>query len=156
MQTYCDRCNETEDHPINIVDDAEVAELAGELGYRNVCSGCYDDLVVEARETREQRAEDRRTKQRVAASVPIRIGPTEGDTFEETVTEDISEGGAQIRAFASLEPGAVVRIATGDGSVDAVALVEIVWHDGEAMRAGLKLVEPSESWNQLVRQHSPE
>lgn len=152
MQLYCDRCNEAADHPIAIEPDSELAELARDLGYRNVCPGCYDDLVVEAAEAREQQADDRRSEHRVAAQVPIRVRPTDGSQAQETVTEDISDNGAQIRASLALEPGAVVRIESADGRIDAVAIVEVVWLDGDALRAGLRLVESSESWQQLVRE----
>ena len=50
-----------------------------------------------------------------------------------------------------LERGSVVRIAGyGASDVEAVAIVEVVWHDEEGLHAGLRLVEPSESWARLV------
>ena len=149
MQLYCDRCNEAADHPIDITADAELAGLAGDLGYREVCGGCYDDLLVEAAEAREQQADDRRTEHRVVAQIPIRVH-TDGGEPHETVTENISENGAQIRANLALEPGAVVRVESADGTIDAVAIVEVVWLDGDSLRAGLRLVEASESWQGLV------
>lgn len=151
MQTYCDRCNEAADHPIGITSVAELADLARDLGYRNVCPGCYDDLLIEAAEARQHQTDDRRSERRVASHVPVRILPASGGDPLETTTEDISEGGTQIRTHARLDVGAVVRVETADGSADAMALVEVVWHDGELLRAGLRLVEPSDSWTELVR-----
>ncbi len=153
MHTYCDRCNEVADHTVDALGDPQLTDLLKDLGYRTVCPGCYEDLVIEAREAREQQAEDRRSVHRVPAQIPIRIESTDGVPFAETVTEDISENGAQIRANAELEPGTVVHIAALDGTADAVAIVEVVWHDGEALRAGLRLVESSDTWNRLVATH---
>jgi hypothetical protein len=150
MQLYCDRCNETADHPIDISSNTELADLARDLGYRNVCPGCYDDLLIEAAEAREQQADDRRTEHRVAAQLPIRLCAIDGVATHETVTENISENGAQIRANLALEPGAVVRVESADGVIDAVAIVEVVWLDGGTLRAGLRLAEASESWRHLV------
>ena len=152
MQLYCDRCNETADHPIDISSDAELADLASDLGYRNVCPGCYDDLLIEAAEAREQQADNRRTEHRVVAQVPIRLCATDGAATQETVTENVSENGAQIRANLALEPGSVVRLESADGTIDAVAIVEVVWLDGDSLRAGLRLAEASESWQHLVEQ----
>lgn len=153
MHTYCDRCNEVADHTVDASSDPELTDLLKDLGYRTVCPGCYEDLLVEAKEAREQLADDRRAHHRVPAQIPVRIETTDGGSTTETVTEDISENGAQIRANAELEPGTVVRIAALDGSADAVAIVEVVWHDGDALRAGLKLVESSDTWNRLVESH---
>jgi hypothetical protein len=150
MQLYCDRCNEAADHPIPIASGDELAEIAGDLGYRAVCPGCYDDLLVEANETREHRAEDRRAERRVATALAIRLTPAGGGEAHETVADDVSESGARVRAVAAVAPGDVVRLETGDGAAEAVAIVEVVWHDGDALRAGLRLVEASESWRRLV------
>lgn len=152
MQLYCDRCNEAADHPITITDDPEVAEIARDLGYRSVCPGCYDDLVVEAGEARERQADDRRSEHRVPAQIALRVTPSGGEPYE-TVTEDISDNGVQVRGNVAFEPGAVVRVQAADGSADAVAIVEVVWRDGDTMRAGLRLVEASESWRQFVLEH---
>lgn len=153
MQLYCDRCNEAADHPIDVTNDPDLLDLVRDLGYRNVCPGCYDDLVVEANEAREQQADDRRSEHRVAAQVPIRIHSADGGEPHDTVTEDISDNGVQIRANLSIESGSVVHISSGDGAIDAVAIVEVIWHDGHALRAGLRLVETSESWQKLVREY---
>jgi len=153
MHTYCDRCNEPADHPIDVWDDPELAALARDLGYRSVCGGCYDDLVVEAREAREQQADDRRVEHRAPAHLAVRLEPADGGAPQETVTEDISESGVQVRIVSGLEAGTVVRISTAEGGADAVAIVEVVWRNGDALRAGLRLVEASESWAALVRSH---
>jgi PilZ domain-containing protein len=151
MQLFCDRCNEAADHPISITSDPELAEIARDLGYRNVCPGCYDDLLIEAGEAREHQADDRRSEHRVAAQVPLRVSPAGGGESHTTMTEDISDNGAQIRASTALHAGEVVRLEAAGGNVEAFAIVEVIWADGDALRAGLRLVETSESWQQLVR-----
>lgn len=152
MQTFCDRCNELADHLIPIADDPELSDIARDLGYRSVCSGCYDDLVIEANESREHLADDRRAEHRVAVELAIQIVPTDGGDPQEAVTEDISENGARVRAVRGLEPGSVVRVMSSDGSAEAVAIVEVIWNDFDGMRVGLRLVEASESWAVLVRE----
>jgi len=153
MQLFCDRCNESVDHPIDIRSDVELAEIARDLGYRSVCSGCYDDLVVEAGETREHQADDRRSEHRVAAHVTLRVTPNGGESHE-TISEDVSDNGARVRSPTGLafDVGTVLRIECLDGGPEAVAIVETVWADGEGKHAGLRLVESSESWQELVRE----
>jgi hypothetical protein len=151
MQLYCDRCNESVDHPIPITEDPELAEIAKDLGYRAVCGGCYDDLLVEASETREHQADDRRSEHRVAARLALTITPSDGSMVDAT-TEDISDNGARIRSPIRFETGSVVRMSAADGTAEAVAIVEVVWNDGASLVAGLRLVEVSESWQQLVRE----
>lgn len=153
MQIYCDRCNETTDHPVVVSNDPELSDLLRDLGYRSVCPGCYDDLLVEAQEAREQEADDRRSVHRVPAQIPVRIAAGDGTPPIDTMTEDISENGAQIRANSELETGSVVRLSALDGSAESVAIVEVVWHDGDALRAGLRLVEPSDAWTRLVERY---
>lgn len=158
MHTFCDRCNETVDQPINVTRDPELAELARDLGYRNVCSGCYDDLLSEAAESRELHGDDenRRSETRVAVSFPLRIEPADGSGEpQEVITEDISPSGVRVRAARRLDSGSVVRIVTdGDRDHDVVAIVEVVWNDGETLHAGLRLVESSDAWTELVRQRT--
>jgi hypothetical protein len=151
MQLFCDRCNEAADHPISITSDPELADIARDLGYRNVCPGCYDDLLVEAGEAREHQADDRRSEHRVVAQIALRVSPAGGGESQTTVTEDISDNGAQVRASEAFHAGEVVRLEAADGVVEAVAIVEVIWQDGDTLRAGLRLVEASESWQQLVR-----
>lgn len=154
MQTYCDRCNEHLDHPINVTKDAELSGLAKDLGYRNVCSGCYDDLLAEAAETRELHGDEvsRRSEERFPVSLALLFEPADGSGApQRVITEDISASGVRVRAVERLESGSVVRIAGyGASDVEAVAIVEVVWHDEDGLHAGLRLVEPSESWARLV------
>jgi hypothetical protein len=152
MQLYCDRCNEAVDHPINITNDAELVEIARDLGYRSVCAGCYDDLLIEAGEAREHQADERRSEHRIPIQIALWVTPAGGGEGFETVSEDISENGVKVRANASFETGAVVRIEAAGGTAEAVAIVEVVWHDGDALRAGLRLVEASEGWRSFVQE----
>lgn len=157
MQTYCDRCNETVDHPIGITADPELKELALELGYRSVCSGCYDDLLAEAAESRELHGDgDRREEARIPVAISLTLEPIDGSGERQAVVaEDISHTGVRVRGVRHLDRGSVVRLTTdGTSDVDAVAIVEIVWRDGETMHAGLHLVEESESWTRVVAEHA--
>lgn len=156
MHTFCDRCNEAVDQPIGITKDPELAELAGDLGYRNVCPGCYDDLIAEAEETRELHGDNRRAESRIPASFTLTLEDSAG-VEQEVTAEDVSPNGVRVRAVRPLETGTVVRISTdGAHNVDAVAIVEVIWHDGETLHAGLRLVETSDSWTRLVGEHGAE
>jgi len=157
MHTFCDRCNEAADHPIGITDDPELAEIARDLGYRSVCSGCYDDLLAEVAETRELHGDDdRRSEERVPASLPLMLEPADGSgARQEVVTEDVSPSGVRVRGVRSIATGSVVRLSTDGGAdADAIAIVEVVWHEVDGLHAGLRLVETSESWRRLIQQRT--
>jgi hypothetical protein len=154
MQTFCDRCNEPVDHPIAIPTDSDLTELAGELGYRSVCSGCFDDLLAEAAESRELHAEgDRRAEERIPIRLALTIEALDGSTAKQAVfADDVSPHGLRVRGVRDLHEGTVVRVTTdgAEGEVEALAIVELVWHDGTALHAGLHLVEASPRWDQLL------
>jgi hypothetical protein len=158
MQTFCDRCNETVDHPIGILADPELGELATELGYRSVCPGCYDDLVVEAADARQPHGEgDRRSEERIPVKFALTLEAVDESVPKQAVlAEDISPNGLGVRGVGPLDRGTVVRVITDGsaGAVEAVAIVELVWSDGETLHAGLHLVEASASWEQLVSEHA--
>jgi hypothetical protein len=157
MHLFCDRCNEVVDQPIGITKDPELAEIAKDLGYRSVCSGCYDDLVAEVAESRELHGEgDRRAEARFVTSLALFLEPADGSgPSQQVVTDDISTNGVRVRGVSTMETGSVVRISTdGSGDADAIAIVELVWRDAAGTHAGLRLVETSESWASLVRKHA--
>jgi hypothetical protein len=157
MHLFCDRCNEAVDHPIGITQDPELSEIAKDLGYRSVCSGCYDDLVAEVAEMRELHGDgDRRHEPRIAASLRLCLEPADGSgPAQEVVTDDVSTSGVRVRGVRAIEPGSVVRIsADGSGDADAIAIVELVWQDDDGMHAGLRLVDASESWSRLVAERA--
>jgi hypothetical protein len=157
MHTFCDRCNEVVDQPIGITKDPELQDIARDLGYRNVCSGCYDDLLAEVAEARELHGDgDRRMEQRVRASIMLLLEPSDGSgPRQEVITEDISMRGVRVRGVSSIETGSVVRLST-EGDADAIAIVEVVWHEVDGLHAGLRLVETSESWTQFVQDTTAE
>ena len=158
MQTYCDRCNESVDHPIGITSDPELMELAKELGYRSVCAGCYDDLVAEAAESKELHGEgDRRGEDRIPVRLALTLEAVDGSVEKQAVmAEDLSVSGIRVRGVRNLDRGTVVRVTTdsAEGEVQAVAIVELVWHDGETLHAGLHLIEASDSWSNLVSEQT--
>jgi PilZ domain len=157
MSGFCDRCNERTSHLVNISRLPELATVA-HLGYRQVCSPCYDDLVAEAHEADEQ-DEDRRFEPRARVSIKARV---EGNTShlvafsEEMTIEEISPSGLRFHTARELEPGAVVKISVPSHDFDATAIVQAVWRDAGQRSVGLKLVEPSDSWEKLWDQYAPE
>lgn len=157
MSGFCDRCNEKSSHLVNISRLPELASVA-HLGYRQVCAPCYDDLLAEAHDA-EDREDDRRSEPRVKVSIKARV---EGNTAhlepfaEEMTIEEISPSGLRLRTTRDLEPGGVVNLSVPAHDFEATAIVEAVWRDGGQRSIGLKLFEPSESWQQLWQKHEPE
>ena len=97
MSGFCDRCNERTSQIVNITQLPELASVA-HLGYRQVCTPCYDDLLAEANEAKEQ-DEDRRAEARVKVSLKARV---EGNTShlaefaDEMNIEEISPSGLRL------------------------------------------------------------
>jgi hypothetical protein len=152
MHTFCDRCNEAVDQPIGITKDPEIGEFARDLGYRSVCTGCYDDLLAEVAEARELHGDERRTEERVVASMALLLELADGSgPRQEVLTEDVSLGGVRVRGVRTVGIGSVVRLSTDGGEeADAVAIVEKVWNDADGLHAGLRLVETSDGWARFV------
>lgn len=157
MSGFCDRCDEKTSRIINITSVAELAAVA-HLGYRNVCDACYEDLLAEASEV-EESEEDRRAEPRVKVTIRARV---EGNTshleaFSEDMTiEEISPSGLRLRTGRDLDPGAVLKVLVPSHSVEATAIVEVVWRDGGQRAVGLKLVEPGDGWSELWGEYEPE
>src|SRR5262245_49407502 len=103
MSGTCDRCNERSSHLVNIAQLPELAAVA-HLGYRSVCTECYDDLLAEAGEV-EEREEDRRAEARVKVSLKARV---EGNTAhmdpfsDEMIIEEISPSGLRLHTAREL------------------------------------------------------
>lgn len=157
MSGFCDRCNERTSHLVNITRMAELVAVA-HLGYRQVCAPCYDDLLAEAQDSEEQE-DDRRAEPRVKVSIKARIESNTShlEPFSEEMTiEEISPSGLRLRTARDLEAGAVVNVFVPAHNFEATAIVEAVWRDGGQRNVGLKLVEPSESWQSLWQKHAPE
>ena len=160
MSGFCDRCNERTSHIVNIAHLPELAAVE-HLGYRQVCSACYDDLVAEAKEANEaeERDEDRRSEERVRVSLRARV---EGNTSnlepfaDEMTVEDISPSGLRLHTTREIEPGTLLKVTVPSHDFEATAIVESVWRDGGQRSVGLKLVEPSEGWEKLWQQHARE
>jgi hypothetical protein len=156
MSGVCERCNERTSYILNIARAAELAPVA-ELGYRLVCSACYDDLLAEANEVKE-RDEDRRGEERFPVSIKALI---EGNTTalepfsEEMVIKEISPSGLRLQTIRDIEPGAVLKIRVSTHGIEATAIAESVWHDGGERSVGLKLTEPSDNWQALCSEFTP-
>ena len=157
MSGLCDRCNERTSHLVNIANLPELAPVA-HLGYRQVCSPCYDDLLAEANET-EDTDEDRRAEPRVAVSIKARV---EGNTshldnfVDEMTIEEISPSGLRLHTARDLEPGTLVKVSVPSVDLETTAIVQAVWRDGGQHIVGLKLIEPSEGWEKLWQQNAEE
>lgn len=157
MSGFCDRCNERTSQIVNITQLPELASVA-HLGYRQVCAPCYDDLLAEANESREQ-DEDRRAEARVKVSLKAHV---EGNTShlnafsDEMSIEEISPSGLRLHTAYELEPGALLKVSVPSYDFETTAIVESVWRDGGQRIIGLKLVEPSEGWDKLWQHHAGE
>ena len=157
MSGFCDRCNERTSQIVNITQLPELASVA-HLGYRQVCAPCYDDLLAEANEAKEQ-DEDRRAEARVKVSLKARV---EGNTShlaafaDEMNIEEISPSGLKLHTAHELEPGTLLKVSVPSHDVETTAIVESVWRDGGERVVGLKLIEPSEGWDKLWQHHAAE
>ena len=153
MSGLCDRCNERTSYIVNIAHLPELAAVE-HLGYRMVCSPCYDDLLSEASETEEADAEPR-------ARVNIKA-QVEGNTahlepfVEEMVIEEISLSGLRLHTARELEPGTVLKVTVPSYGFDVAAIVESAWREDGQRGVGLKLVEPNEGWERLWAKNSDE
>jgi hypothetical protein len=157
MSGFCDRCNERTSQIVNITQLPELASVA-HLGYRQVCTPCYDDLLAEANEAKEQ-DEDRRAEARVKVSLKARVeGNTShlADFADEMNIEEISPSGLRLHTAHELEPGTLLKVSVPSHDVETTAIVESVWRDGGERVVGLKLIEPSEGWDKLWQQHAAE
>ena len=157
MSSVCERCNERTSYIMNIARLPELAPVA-HLGYRQVCSPCYDDLLAEASEV-EEPDEDRRQEDRVRVSIKAQV---EGNTStleafaEEMLIEEISLSGLRLHTAKDIESGAILKIKVLTPDLEITAIAESVWRDGSQRSVGLKLVETSENWEQLYYDHAPD
>ena len=157
MSGLCDRCNERSSHIVNIAHLPELIAVA-HLGYRQVCSPCYDDLLTEAGDAAEEQVDDRRAEPRYKVSIKARV---EGNTahFEafsdEMMVEEISSAGLRLHTVRELEPGTVLKLTVPSHEFEATVLVDVVWSEAGLRSVGLKLTEPSDIWKALCDQHRP-
>ena len=157
MSGLCDRCNERSSHIVNIAHLPELTAVA-HLGYRQVCSPCYDDLLTEADDAAVDQVDDRRAEARYKVSIKARV---EGNTahFEtfsdEMMVEEISPAGLRLHTVRELEPGTVLKLVVPSYEFEATVLVDIVWSEAGQRSVGLKLTEPSEAWQMLCDQQTP-
>jgi hypothetical protein len=157
MSSVCERCNERTSYIMNIARLPELEPVA-HLGYRQVCSPCYDDLLAEANEV-EEPDEDRRQDDRVRVSIKARV---EGNTStleafsEEMLIEEISLSGLRLHTARDIEAGAILKVKVIAQDVEITAIAESVWRDGGQRSVGLKLVEANENWEQFYYVNAPD
>jgi hypothetical protein len=155
MSGLCDRCSEKSSYLVNISRLPELAAVA-HLGYRQVCSPCYDDLLAEANEA-DDGGEDRRAEPRARVSIKARVeGHTPHlDAFsDEMVIEEISPSGLRLHTPREIEPGSVLKVLVPSHDFEATAIVQAVWREAGERSVGLKLVEPSDGWQRLWDENS--
>jgi hypothetical protein len=157
MSSVCERCNERTSYIMSIARLPELEPVA-HLGYRQVCSACYDDLLAEANEV-EEPDEDRRQEDRVKVSIKAQV---EGNTStleafsEEMLIEEISLAGLRLHTARDIESGAILKVKVMAQDLEVTALAESIWRDGGQRSVGLKLVEANENWEQLYYDHAPD
>jgi hypothetical protein len=157
MSSVCERCNERTSYIMNIARLPELEPVA-HLGYRQVCSACYDDLLAEANEV-EELDEDRRQEDRVRVSIKAQV---EGNTStleafsEEMLIEEISLAGMRLHTARDIESGAILKVKVMAQDLEVTAIAESIWRDGGQRSVGLKLVEANENWEQLYYDHLPD
>lgn len=157
MSSVCERCNERTSYIMSIARLPELEPVA-HLGYRQVCSACYDDLLAEANEV-EEPDEDRRQDDRVKVSIKAQV---EGNTStleafsEEMLIEELSLAGLRLHTARDIESGAILKIKIIAQDLEVTAIAKSVWHDGGQRSVGLKLVEANENWEQLYYDHAPD
>jgi len=150
MSGLCDRCNEKTSHLVNISGLPELTGIA-HLGYRQVCSPCYDDLLAEANEV-DDTDEDRRAEPRAKVSIKAKV---EGNTShldafsDEMLIEEISPSGLRLHTAREIDPGAVLKVTVSDYGFEAAAIVSAVWREAGERSIGLKLIEPNDGWQRL-------
>ena len=157
MSGVCERCNERTSYILSITRLPELEPVA-HLGYRQVCSPCYDDLLAEANEV-EEADEDRRQEERIRVSIKAQV---EGNTStleafsEEMLIEEISLTGLRLHTARDIESGSILKVKVIAQNVEITAIAESVWRDGGQRSVGLKLVDANESWEQLSSHNAPD
>ncbi|HUK90677.1 MAG TPA: hypothetical protein VLZ81_09785 [Blastocatellia bacterium] len=154
MAGICDRCNERTSQLINIAILPELGPVMY-MGYRQVCTDCYDDLLAEAKEGGGEPGSG--ADQAVDVSIDARV---EGNTShlesfaEEVVIEEVTPLGLRFATSRELDTGAVLKIIIPSYGLEFTAITEAVWQDGDQNVVDLNLVEQSEGWDKLWRDYS--
>jgi hypothetical protein len=151
MLGLCDSCEENADHLFDLTRLPEFHGVVKRLNYRKVCQVCYDDLYDDVKNQESQK--DRRSETRYPLKLKLSLSGVDrkGQKFsEESFTTDVSLSGARIGITHQVEPGSVLNVVVPDLGVEATVIIEIMWQDGESKTAGIKLVDVSESWSNMV------
>jgi hypothetical protein len=154
MAGICDRCNEKTSQLINIAILPELRPVM-HMGYRQVCSDCYDDLLEETKEADREAASG--ADSAIDVSIDARV---EGNTShlepfsDEVLVEEITPSGLRFATSRELDTGAVLKIMVPSYGLEFTAITEAVWQDDDQNVVDLKLVEQSEGWEKLWRDYS--
>jgi hypothetical protein len=156
MRGFCDSCEENADNLFDLTRLPDFRDIVRRLNYRKVCQSCYDDLSEEVRQQDEQSAERRvETRYPLRLRIDITGVDREGHKFaEQTFTEDVSLTGTRITTSHDIEAGNVLTLNVPEFGLEAAVIVELIWHNDSKRNAGLKLVDASENWTKLIKEHA--
>lgn len=152
MTGYCDSCDEHSDRLFDISRLPEFKPVVQKFNYRHVCQTCYDDLLEESKNPWDME-EERRGEERRPAQLEIHLSGTnrEGKSFSEvTTTEDVSRNGLCVMTQQDLDVGSVLKLEVSGSDFEGTAIVEIMWKETAARKAGLKIVDQSAIWERLL------
>jgi len=154
MAGICDRCNEKTSQLINIAILPELKPVM-HMGYRQVCSDCYDDLLAESKEAAGDAGAGGEPAVEVSIDAVVSGNTSHLETFsEEVVIEEISPTGLRFATSRELDTGAVLKITVSSYGLEFTAITELVWQDEDQNVVDLKLVEQSEGWDKLWQDYS--
>lgn len=151
MHGFCDSCEESSDHLVDLTRLPQFRDVVRRLNYRNVCQICYDDLYDEVKNQPD--ADDRRQETRYPLKLRVNIEGTdrEGHKFsQQTFTEDVSTNGMRVIMAQNLESGTVLNLTVPDLNFEAAVIIEVVWQNGKDQSFGLKLTEANDSWASVI------
>ncbi|HEY6328106.1 MAG TPA: hypothetical protein VI756_02130 [Blastocatellia bacterium] len=154
MAGICDRCSERTSQLINIAILPELGSVM-HMGYRQVCTDCYDDLVAEAKEAGGDLPSGAEWAIDVSIDARVEGNTSHLESFaEEVMIEEITPNGFRFATSRDLDTGAVLKITVPSYGLEFTAIAESVWQDGDQNVIDLKLAEQSEGWDRLWRDYS--
>jgi hypothetical protein len=154
MAGICDRCSERTSQLINIAILPELAPIM-HMGYRQVCTDCYDDLLAEAKEGGGDVSSGADYVIDVSIDARVEGNTSHLESFADGVMiEEITHNGLRFATSRDLDTGAVLKIIVPSYGLEFTAITESVWRDGDQNVIDLKLVEQSDGWDRLWRDYS--
>jgi hypothetical protein len=108
MAGICDRCNEKTSQLINIAILPELRPVM-HMGYRQVCSDCYDDLLEETKEADREAASGADSAIDVSFDARVEGNTSHLEPFsDEVLVEEITPSGLRFATSRELDTGAVL------------------------------------------------